>query len=301
MKNSKIYTQGEKDMLPISRVIVSFVYYNSLVRDTLEYTLKRDQFDVKFYDYKRNGIVHEIELNTPLKGFIEQNSEKGGPELLKQIQDFIAALYDDKSTIIVREENGVRIDHAQDVTIFDKVIPLHEQINAVIRLHDQYRKEHNEVEESITNLLDADERFYRSVALFTLARALREKFDEFNKAMRENNGQPSPQSNFVSGELNQLVKNFYIVRENSKCHDPLYTEALDAVSNSIEMMSGKRDLPTGKKFGDVFNEVSLKTQQFLLNAEEDWKKYYQPAVDEMIKDNQKIQEEKKVAEEGENK
>ena len=65
-------------METISRVIVSLVYYNSLVRDTLEYTLnKPDGFDTKYYDYKRNGIVNEIKLNTPLKVFLDQNGEKG--------------------------------------------------------------------------------------------------------------------------------------------------------------------------------------------------------------------------------
>ena len=62
-------------MNTISRVIVSLVYYNSLVRDTLEYTLKKDKFEVNFYDYKRNGIVNEIKLQTPLKVFLDQNGE----------------------------------------------------------------------------------------------------------------------------------------------------------------------------------------------------------------------------------
>ena len=73
-------------METISRVIVSLVYYNSLVRDTLEYTLnKPDGFDTKYYDYKRNGIVNEIKLNTPLKVFLDQNGEKG-EDLRKRLE-----------------------------------------------------------------------------------------------------------------------------------------------------------------------------------------------------------------------
>ena len=35
-------------MNTISRVIVSLVYYNSLVRDTLEYTINKETYDVNF-------------------------------------------------------------------------------------------------------------------------------------------------------------------------------------------------------------------------------------------------------------
>jgi len=37
-------------METISRVIVSLIYYNSLVRDTLEYTIPKDTYEVNFYD-----------------------------------------------------------------------------------------------------------------------------------------------------------------------------------------------------------------------------------------------------------
>ena len=167
-------------MLPISRVIVSLVYYNSLIRDTLEYTINREKFDVKFYDYKKHGIINEPLLNTPLKQFLDNNGEKG-EELRKLINEFGEALYSEKSTILRPEADNVHVDHNQDVTIFEKVVPLHEQITAVIRLHDKYRKDHNQVEESITKLLDADEEFYRGVLLFTLSNQIFRKFDEFNK------------------------------------------------------------------------------------------------------------------------
>lgn len=64
-------------MNTISRVIVSLVYYNSLVKDTLEYTISKEAYDVNFYDYKQNGIVNEIKLDTPLKQFLANNGEKG--------------------------------------------------------------------------------------------------------------------------------------------------------------------------------------------------------------------------------
>ncbi len=272
-------------MLPISRVIVSLVYYNSLIRDTLEYTINREKFDVKFYDYKKHGIINEPLLNTPLKQFLDNNGEKG-EELRKLINEFGEALYSEKSTILRPEADNVHVDHNQDVTIFEKVVPLHEQITAVIRLHDKYRKDHNQVEESITKLLDADEEFYRGVLLFTLSNQIFRKFDEFNKNMREGHGEKTPAASFVEQELQTLTRMFFVSKVNATCKDNNYTEALDATEHMIEMMNGRRELPKGKNFRDVYVEVNAKCNALLLISEDQWKQTYQPAVNEMIKDNQ---------------
>ena len=79
-------------MQTINRVIVSMIYYNSLIRDTLEYTMVREKYETSFYDYKRNGIINELKVQSPLKVFIDQNGEKG-QELLKQLEKFGEEFY----------------------------------------------------------------------------------------------------------------------------------------------------------------------------------------------------------------
>ena len=37
----------------IDRIIVSLIHYNAQVRDTLEYTLNREQFDSKIYEERK--------------------------------------------------------------------------------------------------------------------------------------------------------------------------------------------------------------------------------------------------------
>ena len=251
-------------METISRVIVSLVYYNSLVRDTLEYTLNRPNgFDVKYYDYKRNGIVNEIKLNTPLKVFLDH---------------------------IKKASDGLRVDHAQNVKIFESTIPLHEELTQVIRLHVNYARQHNQLEDKIVNLVAADERFYRAVALLALSGEIDRQFAEFNKAMRESKGQATPASNFIQNDLNTLVRCLATVRQGATCKDELYTDALDAVFHSVEMMNGRRDLPKGKTFQDVFNEANIKIAAFVRDSETEWRNNYTPCLNELIADNQKARE-----------
>ena len=277
-------------METISRVIVSLIYYNSLVRDTLEYTLtNKESFDVNYYDYKRNGIINEVKLNTPLKVFLDQNKEKGD-DLRKRLEEFGEEFYSDKSTVIKKASDGLRVDHAQNVKIFEKVIPLHEELNSIINMHINYAKENNVLEDKIVALKAADERFYRAVALLTLNAEIDRQFEEFNKTMRESKGQPTPASNFIQNDLNTLVKCLVTVRQNATCKDEIYTTALDSVFNCVEMMNGKRDLPAGKTFPDVFHDCSVKIAALVKDAEEAWKANYTPCLNELISDNQKAKE-----------
>ncbi|MBP5694080.1 MAG: hypothetical protein J6X03_01310 [Bacilli bacterium] len=277
-------------METISRVIVSLVYYNSLVRDTLEYTIPKDKYEVNFYDYKRNGIVNEPKLNTPLKVFLDQNGEKAD-ELRKKLEQFGEDFYSDNSTVIKKAADGtLRVDHAQNVKVFESVIPLHEELNSIIRLRVDFARKNNQLEDRVVKLVDADERFYRGVALFALQGELVRQFEEFNKVMRESQGQPTPQSNFIQNDLNSLVKALNTVRVSATAKDNVYTTALDAIFAEVEMMNGRRDLPAGKNFADVFNDANVKISDLVKEAEEDWRINYTPLLQELITDTQKAQQ-----------
>jgi hypothetical protein len=292
-------------MQTISRVIVSLVYYNSLIRDTLEYTLPRDKYEVSFYDYKRNGIVNEIKVQSPLKVFIDQNSKPAegqkvedtkGQLLLKELEKYGRDFYSDESTVIKKTNDGnIRVDHAQNVKIFEQTIPLHESLNNVIRIHEQFAEQQGQKEDKIVKLLEADERFYRAVALMTLITEIKKQFEEFNKVMRDSQGQKTPQSNFVEQDLNKLVSLIGLVRQQATCHDEIYTNALDEIFKYLEMMTGKRDLPKGKNFNDVYNEIGIELSVFVEDAEKGWKANYEPCLQELVEDNKKLQAEAQAA------
>src|SRR5574344_1229928 len=126
-------------MQQINCVIVSLINYNSLIRDTLEYTLKRDSYNVQYYDYKKQGIYNGINLNTPLKNFLEKNGEKG-ESLLKRLHEFADEFYGDNATAIKKDlaTNTIRVDHAQNISILKAVVPLHEEITAIVRIHEKW-------------------------------------------------------------------------------------------------------------------------------------------------------------------
>lgn len=298
-------------ILTLSDNIVSFVYYNSLIRDTLEYTMKNNKFEVNFYNYKKYGIINELKLNTPLKSFLDKNSDnENGPRVLKLLTDLGEEIYGDKSSIIKFENNEIKVDHAQDLKIFESVLKAHEEVKGIINFHykfildnkqkiaesieqgnEQYKGKLDEVIklidldiEKLTKLLRSDENFYRAVAIHTISSQIFDKYHEFNVAMRESNGQKTPQASFVEKELQQLIGFIHFIFETASTKDELFTNAKDKVNNSIEMMSNKRALPAGKNFNDVFSEVRADTVKFLVTSQEEWKLTYGPLVEEMKND-----------------
>jgi hypothetical protein len=271
----------------LNRVIVSFVYYNSLVRDTLEYTIPKDNFDVNYYKFKQNGIINEIKLNTPLKTFLEKNGENG-QKLKEKLEKFGEDFYSEKSTVIKLSSDGLRVDKAQAVKIFASVVPLHEELQSVIDLHVKYANENKLLDERVAVLHKADDRYYRAIAMLTLSGELFRQFEEYNKARKDANGQLTPQSNFIQNELQQLVQFVATVLNYAKCTDILFTAAKDALNGAIEMMNGRRDLPVGKNFRDVINDFNVKMQSFVTDSEKSYRETYTPLLNEMIEDTRKL-------------
>ena len=267
----------------ISKVIVSFVYYNSLIRDTLEYTLIKPEYKAEHYKYRQNGIINEPKINSPLNNFIKSNGEKG-EEFLTRLNDFADLIYGEDSTILKLAADGLRVDHGQHIAIFEAVCPLHEELYHITKIHVDHAVKANALEQPIAVLMAEDDRFYRATVLSTLSLELKRQFEEFNKLMNESKGQKTPASNFVEQDLGKLVTTFSRTKHFASCNDNLYTNACDAVGNMIEMMTGKRQLPEGKKWPDVFKDVADATNIFVADAQQKWTAIYGPCIQVLIDD-----------------
>ena len=64
-------------MNQISEVITTLEHYKVVIRDTLEYTLPRDKYDMDAYNEKKRSILIELDQNTPLKSIITNSGENG--------------------------------------------------------------------------------------------------------------------------------------------------------------------------------------------------------------------------------
>ncbi len=279
-------------MNQISEVITTLEHYKVVIRDTLEYTLPKEAYDVTVFKEKKRSVLVEIDQPTPLKSIIG-NSAENGQKLEKLIREFYEAVYGDGSTILKLADDGLRVDHAQHLAIFRYVFPIHENVEAmVIGIVNDAKK--NGLDVAKAEALDkAEEKLYRAVAFLTLANELVKLFGEYNQARREAKGEESAASKFIGNDINEVVSDILQIKANSHITDERYKGVEDKVAFLVEYMTGRRDLPMGKGFGEVIKETQDSINGYVREVEPAFREVYVPMLNELVeqakKDGNKIQ------------
>ncbi len=256
--------------------IASFIRYDVVLFNTLEYATKKDKYDVNAYKARQEIISKEIELNTPLKNCLD-NSGDAGKNLLEKIKELIRLVYSPESTIckLGPDETELRVDSSQALTIYEQVLPIHEELRKIIEAHMVgARKEEKMDEPTYEDLINKNEYFYRGMVNMLLLDQFDHLFAEYNKARNEAKGAITPQSNFIQNDISRVVQLFHFTRNNAVARSAEYYEVIDPLFALIEMTGGRRDLPAGKNFGDLFTEVKKITRDHANKWELAWKPVY---------------------------
>jgi hypothetical protein len=268
-------------MNQISEVLTTLIHYKVVVRDTMEYTLKKDSYDVNLYKEKKRAILVELNEPTPLKSIID-NSGDNGKKLEKLIRDWYEQVYGEKSTILVLADDGLRVDHAQHLAIFNGAIPIHENIESMIQgIEADAAKRNLDVKEAV-EVDKAEERLYRSVAFMTLTNELVKLFGDYNQARREANGSETAASKFIGNDINSVIQLLSQVRGNAHLTDTAYMHMQDDVFELVENMTGRRDLPAGKNFGQVISEVQATIANYVKEVEPAFRNVYVPLINQLV-------------------
>jgi len=251
------------------------------LRDTMEFTINKEH-EVKAYDQRKQILQSILDPKSFLGKFIEDNSEKLA-DFKKKYEEFLDEVYGEKSTILVKNGESLRIDHAQNIKIFDYVIYLSETLRDVLYSHVAFSKQKQMNEVLVTDLVDADERFDRVLKTFLVMQEYNKSFMEFQKVMSESKGQPTPQSNYiVQNELNKFAG---MVRFNrAHCHftDNPTLDLLDKSMQLLEMCEGRRDRRDNKSFPDLFKETLEPLAAKVNELAPKYQALYETALKEML-------------------
>jgi len=270
----------------ISMSICGILLYNIAIRETLEYAIPKQSYDLKSYLEKKRYISDEITQETSLKKFFDNNKEKT-KKIVDDIHTLIDNVYSDSATICKVANNELRVDNSQHLAIYDSVIELHEEIKKIVDGNLGFAKSKGALEEEILKFVLADERLYRTIAFNCLYHDLESLFFEYNKARNEAKGALTPQSNFIQGELNRVVKHIIFVRDHQSCTDNKYWDMVDYITKTIDWTIGRRALPEGKHFGDCFKEGHEIIHAHLKEYFDDWTPQYKNICDQLREINEK--------------
>ena len=257
-------------------------HYLLTVRDTLEYTIKRDH-KLEVYESRKKILTDNLEEGTPFGDFLKNNDE-AGQKIKEKLNSFIDELYSENSTILIPSGELVRVDVAQLVTLFDMTVGIAETLRDIVYQYITHGLQNKEIDQLIVQLVSEDERMYRVVLSMLVMRSFEESFAEFQKVMNESKGQPTPQSNFiVQNELVKLAGYLRFSRQHTRCTDNETLDLLDETLKVIEMTEGRRQRPNNRSFKDIFDELNNKLNSFAAGAEGAWKATYQKVVEEVTK------------------
>ena len=286
-------------MNQISEVVTTLEHYNVAVRDTLEYCIRKDSYDTKLFEEKKRSILVEVDQHTPLKDIIDHSGENG-EKLEKSIRDFYAEVYGDDSTILKAADDGLRVDHNQHLAIYRHVLPIHENVNNMIMGVLANGHQNNLDVADVEKLHDADEAMYRGVAYMALVNDLCRLFNEYNQARNEAKGEETPASKFIGNDISAVIQNINFVRQNAKLTNAVYKNMEDKIVGLIENMTGRRDLPVGKRFPDVMRETIETINLYVRDTEAAFRAIYAPTINALI-EQVKADDAKKAAAEADKK
>ena len=260
-------------------------HYLLTLRDTMEYTIKRDH-KVEVYENRKKILTENLEEGTPFGDFLKNNGE-AGDKIREKVQEFIKNLYSEESTILVPSGELVRVDVAQAVTLFDMTVGLTETLRDIVYQYIAYGQGNKEIDPMIVGLVSDDERMYRVVLSMLIMRSFEESFAEFQKVMAESQGKATPQSNFiVQNELVKMAGFLRFSRQHTRCTDNETLDVLDETLKVIEMTEGRRQRPDNKGFKEIFDDLNNKLNAQAAKLETIWKGQYQRVVEDVTKNQQ---------------
>ena len=260
-------------------------HYLLTLRDTMEYSIKRDH-KVEVYENRKKILTENLEEGTPFGDFLKNNGE-AGDKIKEKINEFLNNLYSADSTILVPSGELVRVDVGQMVTLFDMTVGLTETLRDIVYQYIAYGQERKEIDPMIVGLVADDERMYRIVLSMLVMRLFEESFAEFQKVMAESQGKQTPQSNFIV--QNELVKYSGFLRfsrQHTRSTDNETLDLLDETLKVIEMTEGRRQRPDNKGFKEIFDDLNNQLNTLAAKFEGVWKQTYTRVVQEVTKNQQ---------------
>lgn len=277
-------------MNKINQYIFGLYYYVVNLGDTFQFCLPREH-QKNVYEQRKKVLLEDVKPGTYLGNFLEKNpdfKEKFEPKLTEFIND----IYGESSTFLVAGEGeNIRVDHTQHVRLYDELVPLLETMRNVVFSHIMASRQNNEFEQKTLDMFLAGDRLHRVVLVMLAMQDYVKSYVEFEKAMKESNGKPTPQSNFIAKEeLAKISNAIRFSRQHCYFHDNDTLDLLDDVNEVLENCEGRRELRPGKNLDQTLKDLQKRVQEMVAKLEPIWAKQFQELLKQFLELNKAAQE-----------
>lgn len=250
---------------------LSFYHLTLAIRDTIEYVQKRPSYPHNIWVAKKNTIELALKENSPFVNFCKNNGEVG-TKMHEQLTDLYETCYGEDQTFVSIEGNEVKPDAAQNLKVLDYVIPLRQSLYNILKAYINAQKADGSLEDDVEDLVDLEDKFYRSIFSMVISDYLfNNLFAEFNKAMRENQGKESIQSNFITNDIKKVIAMINFVKKHAQESDTDFKDAFVELDRGIRLISGMDPLPQGTTFQQEFQKIIARWYQNVAKLEPAWR------------------------------
>lgn len=274
-----------------SRFIMGIYQVSIMIRDSLEYLQNRDNFDVKVYNQRKAYIEHGLVEEAPLAKFLANNGETG-EKIKKNLNEFFDAVYGPESTIVSIDGDRLVVDKAQSIKLLDYIVGLHETLFDIEKGFIAQAKKDNVFEQDIEDLIKFDEKYFRAILCINLVDMIHAQFLEFNKAMRESNGQTGPQTNYILNEIKKLVGLLKFQSEHANKEDEDFAKAYDSTFTMLKYMEGSEKPQEGKSIRDQIIEARKLWEIEIGKNEPEWRTRYSKQWEDLVQYERELQNNK---------
>lgn len=264
-----------------SLILATLIRYQCLIRDTLEYTLVREKYDLNVYKNKKRAILLEVENKTPLKNFIEGNGENG-KRFEENLREFHVTIYGDESSIIKVKDDVVTVDHTRHLDFFRRVMPLHQTISGLIFSFIEDCKKNNIDVARAEECAKKEERFFSGVAFITLSQELIKTFNQYNEERKANDGKETKKSLEIGGKLTTLINIIDNVSKTVRVTEPDFAKAKAQINDLGKAMTGKLELDL-KEFPTFVNNSNATLIEYIRSVEKDFHANVDPFLTDFLK------------------
>lgn len=268
--------------------IFGIMQINSLLRDTLEYALPGREFNPDHYDKRVEGFNALLQENAPLKAFLNNNPEQK-EKINENFTNFVNAIYSPEATIVRKIDNKIEVDKAGFLDLFEMVLGLNQTVQDIVNGYLKNARDNNQQDENMEIANYNGDLYFRAVANFVIIHQVVDSFNEFQIASREAKGQPSPAVNFIQSEIQKLVGFLNFIKTHSRIRDVGFNQSLDQINILVETISGKRNLPSGTTFDNLYKTTKEVLYKELATAEANHKQTFTVVLNDYIQTNHELQ------------
>ena len=250
---------------------LSFYHLTLAIRDTIEYVQKRNSYPLPIYLAKKNTLEMSLRDTSPFMNFCKNNGEIG-EKMHDQLQELYDIVYGEDQTFVSIEGNEVKPDAAQNLKVLDYIIPLRQSLYNILRAYIDAQRKDGSYEEGIEEIVNLEDKFYRCIFFLVISDYLfNNLFQEFNKIMRENQGQETIQSNFVTSDIKKSIGMINFIKKNYQVADFEFDNVFMQVERGIKLISGQDKVPEGSTFQQEFQKICGACYQLVAKLEPEWR------------------------------